>query len=245
MTEQDWLTGAYPAALLRASRGRVSHRKLRLFACACCRRHEDLINSRRMAVQRRMIEAAEAFADGQVSEDVFLAAFPDDDRERSYPSPKVLIRQAIGALSWPDREQRNWHLDERSGELVERPWEPGEYAEQFTVRVCLHTAHAAARRARADFRRLMDRESAAQTDLLRDVVGNPFRPVTFAPAWRTETAVLLARQMHESRDFANLPILADALQDAGCEAPDVLAHCRGDGPHVRGCWLIDLVLGRE
>ena len=77
----------------------------------------------------------------------------------------------------------------------------------------------------------------------RDVVGNPFRPVAFAPAWRTSTAVSLARQMYESREFAAMPILADALQDAECEVADVLDHCRGPGPHVRGCWVVDGVLG--
>ena len=59
-----------------------------------------------------------------------------------------------------------------------------------------------------------------------------FRPVTFAPEWRTDTAVALARQMYESRDFSAMPILADALQDAGCDNDDVLNHCRGEGPHV-------------
>jgi len=82
-------------------------------------------------------------------------------------------------------------------------------------------------------------------NLLRDIFGNPFRPVSFAPAWRTDTAVALARQMYESRDFSAMPILADALQDAGCDNEDILSHCRGDGPHVRGCWVVDLVLGKE
>lgn len=79
---------------------------------------------------------------------------------------------------------------------------------------------------------------------LRCVFGNPFRPVAFAPAWRTDTAVTLARQMYDARDFAAMPILADALQDAGCDSADVLAHCRGDGPHVRGCRVVDLVTAR-
>jgi hypothetical protein len=85
---------------------------------------------------------------------------------------------------------------------------------------------------------------AAAAGLLRDIFGNPFRPVTFSPEWRTDTAVSLARQMYESRDFGAMPILADALQDAGCEDDDILSHCRDDGPHVRGCWVVDLVLGK-
>ncbi|VTR96030.1 Uncharacterized protein OS=Sorangium cellulosum (strain So ce56) GN=sce5710 PE=4 SV=1 [Gemmata massiliana] len=80
--------------------------------------------------------------------------------------------------------------------------------------------------------------------MARDIFGNPFRPVAFSPSWRTSTAVALASQMYESRDFGALPILADALQDAGCDSAEVLDHCRGPGPHVRGCWVVDLVLGK-
>ncbi|HEY1192447.1 MAG TPA: hypothetical protein VGE74_32790 [Gemmata sp.] len=87
-------------------------------------------------------------------------------------------------------------------------------------------------------------EELAQTELLRDIFGNPFRPVTFLPEWRTGTAVALALQVYESRDFSAMPILADALQDAGCDSADILDHCRGPGPHVRGCWVVDLVLGK-
>jgi hypothetical protein len=82
-------------------------------------------------------------------------------------------------------------------------------------------------------------------DFPRDASGNPFRPAAFDAAWRTQAAVALARQMYESRDFGAMPILADALQDAGCTSDDILDHCRGPGPHVRGCWVVDLVLGKE
>ena len=82
--------------------------------------------------------------------------------------------------------------------------------------------------------------------LLRDIFGNPFKTRTkIKKAWRTDTAVTLARQMYDARDFSAMPILADALQDAGCNSADILAHCRGPGPHVRGCWVVDLVLGKE
>jgi hypothetical protein len=87
-------------------------------------------------------------------------------------------------------------------------------------------------------------ERRAQASLLKEIFGNPFRPVAFSTAWRSDTAVTLARQMYESRDFSAMPILADALQDAGCDSDDVLNHCRGSGPHVRGCWVVDLVLGK-
>jgi hypothetical protein len=81
--------------------------------------------------------------------------------------------------------------------------------------------------------------------LLRDIFGNPFRPVAFSPDWRSDTTVSLARQMYESREFSAMPILADALQDAGCDNDDILNHCRCDGAHVRGCWVVDLVLGKQ
>jgi hypothetical protein len=85
---------------------------------------------------------------------------------------------------------------------------------------------------------------ASVSTWFHDIFGNPFRPATFDPAWRTNTAVSLARQTYESRDFSAMPILADALQEAGCDNTDLLDHCRCSGPHVRGCWVVDLVLGK-
>ena len=80
--------------------------------------------------------------------------------------------------------------------------------------------------------------------LLRDIFGNPFRPVPFDSLWRTSDAAELARQMYENRDFTGMPVLADALQEAGCGNDDILNHCSGAGQHVRGCWVVDLVLGK-
>ncbi len=81
--------------------------------------------------------------------------------------------------------------------------------------------------------------------LLRDIFGNPFRPVAFDPAWLTSTVSALATGIYTERAFDRLPILADALQDAGCDNEDILSHCRGPGPHVRGCWAVDLLTGRQ
>jgi hypothetical protein len=89
-------------------------------------------------------------------------------------------------------------------------------------------------------------EKTRQLATIRDLMGNPFRPVSFSPQWRTSTAVALAQQMYDSRDFGAMPILADALQDAGCDSDDILDHCRdAKQVHVRGCWVVDLVLGKE
>ena len=81
-------------------------------------------------------------------------------------------------------------------------------------------------------------------DLLRCIFGNPFRPVAFADSWRSETALALASGIYADHAFDRLPILADALEEAGCDHPDVLAHCRSPGPHARGCWVVDGVLGK-
>jgi hypothetical protein len=82
-------------------------------------------------------------------------------------------------------------------------------------------------------------------NLLRDIFGNPHRPVTADPAWLTPNVVSLAQTLYDDRAFNRLPELADALEEAGCTNTDVLAHCRAPGPHVRGCWVVDLVLGKE
>jgi hypothetical protein len=110
---------------------------------------------------------------------------------------------------------------------------------QWLIKGCLDAAIAAGGTDGAG-------ELAHQCGIIRDIFGNPFhkRP-KFDTRWRTETVLALARQMYESRDFTAMPILADALQDAECDNADILDHCRGPGPHVRGCWVVDLVLGKE
>jgi len=82
-------------------------------------------------------------------------------------------------------------------------------------------------------------------DLFHDVFGNPFRPATVDPTWRTATVTSLAQAIYTERAFDRLPILADALEDAGCTDADILNHCRQPGEHARGCWVVDLVLGKE
>src|SRR5215204_5135144 len=81
--------------------------------------------------------------------------------------------------------------------------------------------------------------------LPRDLCGNPFRPVSPDPGWRTSTVLSLAQGVYRDRAFDRMPVLADALEDAGCSEEAILAHCRRwPGPHARGCWVIDLLLGK-
>ena len=87
-----------------------------------------------------------------------------------------------------------------------------------------------------------------QTFLLRDIVSNPFRPIALDPAWlawNDATLVKLAQAIYDIRAFERMPELADALEEAGCTNTYILNHCRGEGPHVRGCWVVDLILGKQ
>ncbi len=247
MTEAEWLSCDNPSQLLVHLRGTVSERKLRLLACACCRVLWDHIPN---GWFRRGIETTERYADGGIRGDKFASAFPVHLRPgHGTPSPREIGRIAIHALGWPSAEQPRYGFDLESQDITHAAWAAGEYAEHYTLRVCLHAAHAATvvavdrTRDRSVFSEAYATQMKRQAAILRDVFGNPFRPVAFDPAWRTSAAVGVASQMYASRDFGAMPVLADALMDAGCEDERVLAHCRGDGPHVRGCWVVDLVLG--
>jgi hypothetical protein len=81
--------------------------------------------------------------------------------------------------------------------------------------------------------------------LVRDIFSNPFRPITFNRTWLTSTVLSLANGIYEEKAFDRMPILADALQDAGCDSADLLEHCRGESVHVRGCWVLDLILDKQ
>jgi hypothetical protein len=220
MTEREWNRAVYPVAGLYhfANHGPLpSERKLRLLACACVRRAWHLLDDDR---SRRAIESAELYADGQVT-------------RRKLDGAGRAARRVGGApgIAAASAAELNLHR------LVSLH---GQAQLIFVV-----TAAGEASRAVGTSTAKLRREQKAQAVLLRDIFGNPFRPVTLSPAWRTDTAVALARTMYESRDFSPMPILADALQDAGCDSADVLDHCRGPGPHCRGCWVVDLVLGWE
>jgi hypothetical protein len=91
--------------------------------------------------------------------------------------------------------------------------------------------------------------SSVRCPLLRDIVGNPFRPLPAIESqwlvWNSECVRRMAQTIYGERRFPDVPVLADALEEAGCVEETILAHCRGPGPHVRGCWVVDLILGKE
>jgi hypothetical protein len=199
---------------------RASQRKLRLFCVACCRTVWDHITESEL---REAVDLSEAFADDWSVRPklIEVSRVVNDMGMEDWSRGFVGIPMTMGL--W-ERSSAVW---EASKEKV-RP-------EGVAAKVALVAGEE-----RDDGP--TSRINAAH---LRDILGNPFRTVAFSPEWRTDTALSLARQMYESRDFGAMPILADALQDAGCDSEDVLNHCRSGGVHVRGCWVIDLVLGRE
>jgi hypothetical protein len=213
VTEAEWLAAIEPRLMSEHVIGRASGRKLRLFACACCRRIWPLLASEQ---SRAVVEASEQAADGLLS----TAGL----RER-YSAASIL-----NAGPLPE------------GELV-------------AVRAAASTAsvyplnamgHASAV-ARAG-------EGREQSRLLRCVFGNPFRPTPIQPAWLAwngGSVTRLAELAYQERELpsghlspARLVLVADALEDAGCGHPEILAHLREPGPHVRGCWAVDLLTRR-
>jgi hypothetical protein len=167
------------------------------------------------------VEVAERFADGGATSAELQAAFPASGRK-----PLTFLEDH------PDAQ------GDTVIAMVQSTTEAKPYSAAFNM-----TAYPLPL---AGHRGASAEGEAIICDLLRDVFGNPFREVKFDKRWKTDTAVSLAKQMYESREFGTMPILADALQDAGCDSDDILSHCRdAKQVHVRGCWVVDLVLGKS
>jgi hypothetical protein len=154
-----------------------------------------------------------------------------DDQVRIEPDEWAAVRRSIDDRSPPSLESRRRAPRGLIRLLYELPATVGEdiYDEAHEVVVHLKDDRV---------------DVAVPLGLLRDIFGNPYRPVSVDPSWLTSTVLALAEGIYADRAFDRLPILADALQDAGCDNHDVLDHCRGDGPHVKGCWVVDLLTGR-
>lgn len=212
MTDAEWQAATSPDQLLAHLGGGRSKRKLRLLACACCRRMGAFIP----AEFREMLATAERYADRQV-------------RKSELPSHIKRFR----------------HVDRAAGAVVLVAHKHGS-VESLRMAIAEARWVLAANGQGRHFGEPLAAEGAVQADLLRDVFGNPFRPVALSPAWLTSTVLALAQGTYEDRAFDRLPILADALMDAGCDNDNVLSHCRDDSQaHVRGCWVVDLLLGKE
>jgi len=213
MTEREWLGQLSLMPKLQYLKGSASDRKLRLFACACCRRAWDRLSDQR---SRSAVEAAEQFADGAIDSNNLAVA---------HQAARAAVAEARGQFD------ESWQNLLAASDVTF----PRAFDAAFSAPV------GAASRPDRDYLA----EVRAQDALLIDVFGNRFRPVAFELHWRSSDVVNLARGIYEDRAFERLPILADALMDAGCENEHVIAHCRNDGPHVRGCWVVDLSIGKD
>ena len=222
MTEAEWLVCNDSDPMLRPCRRiiRDHPRKGWLFAVACCHRIGRLLTDRR---SRRAVEVAAQYAEGLVSEAELRTA----------------ARAAKAAHAEAFREKgKEGAAPEWAAEFAASPdaWFAASRASNF--------AYVAAGDGLQP-----GPEHTAQAHLLRCVFGPlPFRAVPVDERWRAwndGTVVKLAQGIYNDRAFDRLSIMADALEEAGCKDTDILAHSRGPGPHIRGCWIVDLLLGKE
>jgi hypothetical protein len=220
VTEAEWLTCDDPDALLEFLGSRARPRKLRLFAAACFRWDWAGWTSRR---ERAAVVTAERMADG-------LA--PADECEKSRAA---LTRRLDELDDWGDLECMP-HVPL----ALLRP----DFAWADAV-ACVGQVEAKVESGPDACDGCGAEARLELAALLLDIFGDPFRPAGFDRRWRTADTVGLARRIYDDRAFDRLPLLADALMDAGCDSDDILTHCRNGGPHVRGCRVVDLVLARE
>jgi hypothetical protein len=240
MTEAEWLSETSSPSLRLPRSG--SGRKLRLFALACCERIGRLIRDERS-------RAALSFTERHVQDDL------------TSQKGRMAIQKAAAAAA---RELgATLTAFTRADEVPARAAATAAEAVAAVMRANPHDAAGVAAHLAAyalawsqatssgpgpiyaapeDIRR---DEEKMQLRLVHDIFGNPFRRAAIESWWRSSVVVALTRRIYEERAFDRLPILADALEDAGCDNADMLAHCRSDGLHVRGCWVVDLLLGKE
>lgn len=217
MTEQEWLTCTDPDAMLTFLRGKSSERKLRLFACSCCRRIWHLLTDER---SRKGVEIAERYADGEAS---------DEEMEVAFRAAWAVLTHCLGPQA------------AAAEAAAESTWGHDAFGPPYHLSLLTYSIFFAVGEDKS--------ERIAQCRLLREVIGNPFLPpqpfLSATLTWNGGTVTQLARHIYDDRAFDRLPILADALEEAGCTDTDILNHCRQPGEHVRGCWLVDMLLGKS
>jgi hypothetical protein len=255
MTEAEWLEGTDPQKMLAFLQGKASDRKLRLFAVACCRSSWRFLDGR-WALPA--VDVAERLADGSAGEEERARAAREFGKYYAAASQSVAESDMMADEAWSSGEPAADLTDMYAVLDLHLACSQSLQPEPRPDEVLRHIQQA---------RRLLENGTAGGTpgigalvgpyvvSLIRCIFGNPFRPATPDTvwlAWQDRTIPKLAQAAYDDRtlpagvlDLSRLAILADALEEAGCHDTDILGHCRGPGPHVRGCWLVDLVAGRS
>ena len=231
MNEHDWLLALDPAAMIDFLHTRTSDRKLRLLACAFVRQRWELL---RYPTPREAVETGERYALGAARRREIeamreqaqqsAATAPEFERHAYQAAAATLLQHAYEAAETALSLLRGQFLEEELNAAMSREEEQ---------RIIVEAGPVVARQ---------------QGQVVLEVFGNVFRPPVIEPAWLrwSDGAVAkMARLIDQERRWEELPYLADALTDAGCGEETLLRHLRGGGMHVRGCWALDAVLGRE
>jgi hypothetical protein len=240
MTPDRWELASL-REMLSAAAGRVSDRKLDLFNGWCCHALRPYLTDPRARAAARYAErhVEEGCPDGPEREEVLTAAKAAVEElikwAHAAPTAAEIRRRRVYAFAAQIAQQALGHDQPNRGVWAN----------------ALLTAHAfgyanderAACLPGTD--ELRDEHLRLQASIFRDIAGNLLAPAEFDPRWRTEDTLGLARGIYEDHAFARLPLLGDALMDAGCDDERLLAHCRSRGPHARGCWVVDLILGKQ
>ena len=251
MTEQEWLTCADPTPMLvflrwtsvPTLRSRTSDRKMLLFACACCSEIEESVTDER---SKEALSTAWRFADGNAT-------------IRELNGARTAAWRAVHDLQRSTRQADRSRKSAACAAAYAAAYPATRYAIDAAANAAHATASAAVDAAYRDainavagaseelsryVKALADSAKQSQVALLRDIIGNPFQHVTIDPAWLTPNLVLLAQNIYTDQAFSNLPAFGDALSVAGCDSEGILSHCYSEGPHVRGCWVLDSILGK-
>jgi hypothetical protein len=224
VTEAEWLACSDPEAMLGCGRGKISERQLRLFAVSCCRMVWHLLHKR----ARKAITITEEFVDGRKTAQAW-----EEARRGLWHNTYYLVTPRN--LSGTARE---------AAKSAARAVNAALAPEGIPTTCCREVIEAQLLETEGQHHSLA---RAGLAQLLRDILGNPFRPATAEPswlAWNGGTVMQLTEGIYDDRAFDRLPVLADALEESGCADRTILEHCRGSGPHVRGCWAIDLLLAK-
>jgi hypothetical protein len=215
ISEHHWLSDTAPEPMLQFLRGKASERKLRLFAVACCRDIWNLISP----AYQKSPEVAEAYAEGLTGEERLRCAL-------------------AGRCAGDDADYETWQADAAAGYTAEGDaWRAASNASEYAAWAAVALE---SRRTPGLAKSLVQREQKKQAALLRHIFGNPFRPHPAPLSWPS-TVVQLAESLYAGQDCAFA--LHDALLEAG--HVELAEHFREEKSHPKGCWAMDVILGKE